>query len=179
LHLQTICRSMRNMPSLLSASLRGMSMLRTITRLALLLLLTVARSAYAADEVPILIRNLPGYSLDQANAALISAITNHNYTFVRQQAADARLVPQVLEGRKVRIVYFCNFAKMERALNIDVRAAQMLPCRFTLVEAENGSVSLIAINPAWLSEGLNNPLLHPDCLELKRDYLSIMDEVSL
>lgn len=155
-------------------------MLRTLTRLTLiLLLLSLARVAWASSEVPILIRQLPGRSLDQVNAALLSAITNHNYTFVRQQAVNARLVPQDLEGRKVRIVYFCNFAKMERALNIDVRAAQMLPCRFTLVEAEDGSVTLIAINPAWVSEGLNNPLLHSDCLELKRDYLSIMDEVSL
>jgi len=154
-------------------------MLRTMLRLTLLLFLTLVGGTSAADEMPILIRSLPGYSLDQANTALINAITNHNYTFVRQQAADARLVPQTLEGRKVRIIYFCNFAKMERALNIDVRAAQILPCRFTLVEAENGSVSLIAINPAWVSEGLNNPLLHPDCLELKRDYLAIMDEVSL
>ncbi len=147
--------------------------------LALLLVLVFARTAWAGDEVPILIRHLPGRTLDQANAALISAITNNNYTFVRQQTADARLVPEALEGRKVRIVYFCNFAKMERALNIDVRSAQMLPCRFTLVEAEDGNVSLIAINPAWVSEGLNNPLLHPDCLELKRDYLAIMDEVAL
>ncbi len=137
------------------------------------------RTGWATSEVPILIRQLPGHTLDQANAALIAAITNQNYTFVRQQAADARLVPQALEGRKVRIIYFCNFAKMERALNIDVRAAQMLPCRFTLVEAEDGSITLIAINPAWISEGLQNPLLHSDCLELKRDYLAIMDEVAL
>ncbi len=137
------------------------------------------RTGWAADETPILIRQLPSRSLDQANEALIAAILNHNYTFVRQQTADARLVPEALEGRKVRIVYFCNFAKMERLLNIDVRAAQTLPFRFTLVEADDGGVSLIAINPAWVSEGLGNPLLHPDYLQLKRDYLSILDEASL
>ncbi len=155
-------------------------MLRTITRLTLLLLLlSFARGALASNETPFLIKQLQGRSLDQISEALIAAIGSHNYTFVRQQAVDARLVPEALEGRKVRIVYFCSFAKMARALNIDARAAQMLPCRFTLIEAEDGSVSIIAINPAWISEGLNNPLLHPDCLELKRDYLSIMDEVSL
>ncbi len=155
-------------------------MLRTITRLILLLLLlSFARVTWANIETPFLIRQMSGHNLDQANAALIAALLNHNYTFVRQQAADARLVPEALEGRKVRIVYFCNFAKMERILNIDVRAAQILPFRFTLIESEEGGVSLIAINPAWVSEGINNPLLHPDYLDLKRDYLSIMDEASL
>lgn len=152
---------------------------RTLARLltAVLLVLFTPLS-WATDELPILVKRIPGVTLDQANAALITAIANNNYTFVRQQALDARLVPQDLEGKKVRIVYFCNFAKMERALNIDVRAAQILPCRFTLVE-NDGGVEIIAINPAWTSQGLNNPLLHPDCLELKRDYLAIMDEAAL
>lgn len=132
----------------------------------------------ALGEPAILIKLLPDMTLDQASANLIRAITSNNYTYVRQQAIDARLVPQEFEAKTVRIIYFCNFAKMERAFNIDVRAAQVMPCRFTLVEADGG-VSLIAINPAWISEGLRNPLLHPDCLELKRDYLAIMEEAAL
>jgi cytochrome c oxidase cbb3-type subunit III len=129
-------------------------------------------------ESPLLTIELPGKTIDQAYDALLRAINQRNYTFVREQAIDSRLVPQQWETKNVRIVYFCNFAKMDRALSIDVRAAQFLPCRITLIETTKG-VDLMAINPAWSSLSLGNPLLHPQCLELKGDYLAIMDEASL
>lgn len=131
-----------------------------------------------SDEPPFLFRFLEGRTLDQVSADLLQAISNNNYTYVRQQAIDARLVPQDMEARAVRVLYFCNFAKMNRALSIDVRAAQFLPCRFTLFE-NDGGVMIVAINPAWGSQELNNPLLHPDCVQLKKDYLAILDEVAL
>lgn len=136
--------------------------------------------AYAAnvEEPPFLVRVAVGKTLDQATTDLIRAIGNYNYTYVRQQAIDARLVPQEWEAKSVRIVYFCNFAKMERALNIDTRAAQFLPCRVTLSESTHG-VLMTAINPAWASAHLNNPLLHQDCAGLKQDYLLILDEAAL
>jgi uncharacterized protein (DUF302 family) len=76
----------------------------------------------------------------------------------------------------VRLVYFCNFAKMDRALRLDPRATQMLPCRVTLVETPSG-VDLIAVNPAWVSQTM--PALRESCQELKRDYLEILEEASL
>jgi hypothetical protein len=53
-----------------------------------------------------------------------------------------------------------------------------LPCRVTLIESKDG-IDMTVVNPAWVSESLGNPLLHIDCLQLKADYLSIMDEVAL
>jgi cytochrome c oxidase cbb3-type subunit 3 len=129
-------------------------------------------------EPPLLTVSLPGKTIDQAYEGLLRAIGQHNFTFVRDQAIDSRLVPQRWEARNIRIVYFCNFAMMDRALSLDIRAAQFLPCRITLIEKADG-VDLVAINPAWSSLSLSNPLLHPQCLELKRDYLAIMDEAAL
>ncbi len=129
-------------------------------------------------EPPLLTVSLPGKSIDQAYESLLRAIGQQNYTFVRDQAIDSRLVPQQWEAKNVRIVYFCNFAKMDRALSIDIRAAQILPCRITLIETAKG-VDLMAINPAWSSLNLGNPLLYPQCQELKRDYLAIMEEAAL
>jgi uncharacterized protein (DUF302 family) len=153
--------------------------------LFLLLALLWVGVAPAADSTPqpavapepmTLSATAQGRSMEAAVAALNQAIVNHNYTFVRQQAIDSRLVPYAQEVRSVRLVYFCNFAKMDKALRIDPRATQMLPCRVTLVETPTG-VDLIAINPAWISQ--NMPLLREDCLELKRDYLAILEEASL
>lgn len=131
-----------------------------------------------APEPMILTTTAPGRGMEAAVAALNQAIVNHNYTFVRQQAMDSRLVPYEQEVRSVRLVYFCNFAKMNHALQLDPRAAQMVPCRVTLVETPTG-VDLIAVNPAWVSQNMGNPALHAECEALKRDYLEILEEAAL
>lgn len=153
-------------------------MLGLLRWFTLLLVLSATLPVLAQDEPALLTRDLPGKSLEQAIQDLKAAITSNNYTFVREQAIDSRLVPQEWEAKSVYIVYFCNFSKMNRALAIDVRAAQFLPCRVTLVE-KDGGVDLVAVNPAWMSASMGNPLLHQDCLELKRDYLTILDEAAL
>jgi cytochrome c oxidase cbb3-type subunit III len=151
--------------------------LRIVVSLCLLGFLGAGTSVQA-QEIAMLSKFLPGRTMDEAKAAVQGAITSHNYTFVREQPIDSRLVPQGWEAKSVHIIYFCNFAKMNQALAIDVRAAQFLPCRITLIEKGDG-VELVAVNPAWVSESLNNPLLHQDCQQLKADYLGILEEASL
>lgn len=149
-----------------------------LLNLTLALFLTLFQlAARAAEPEPMLLTaTAQGKNMDQAMLALGQAITNHNYTFVRAQAIDARLVPYAEEVRSVRLVYFCNFARMDLALRLDPRATQMLPCRVTLVETPTG-VDLIAVNPAWTSQ--NMPALAALCQELKRDYLDILEEAAL
>jgi uncharacterized protein (DUF302 family) len=132
----------------------------------------------AGPEPMILTAMAKGRTMDETVAALNQAVVNHNYTFVRQQAIDSRLVPYDQEVRSVRLFYFCNFARMDKALRLDPRAAQMMPCRVTLVETPAG-VDLMAVNPAWVSSSMGNPLLHEECLDLKRDYLAILEEATL
>ena len=144
--------------------------------LGLLLWAGLARADMA--EPMILTATLPGKSMEQAVAALNQAVASNNYTFVRQQAIDSRLVPYAQEVRSVRLFYFCNFARMDKALRLDPRAAQMMPCRITLVETPAG-VDLMAVNPAWVSLSMDNPALHAECLELKKDYQAILEEASL
>jgi hypothetical protein len=67
---------------------------------------------------------------------------------------------------------------MSHALKLDPRATQMLPYRVTLVETPTG-VDLIAVNPAWLTQGMGNPALHGESERLKQDYLAILDEAAL
>lgn len=130
----------------------------------------------AAPEPMLLTATVQGKTMDQAVVALGQAIVNHNYSFVRQQSIDSRLVPYAKEVRSVRLIYFCNFARMDRVLRLDPRATQMMPCRVTLVETPTG-VDLIAVNPAWVSQDI--PGLHEECQDLKRDYLAILEEASL
>lgn len=153
-------------------------MIHRMQQLFVLFALVAANLALAAPEPMTLSATAQGKNMEQAIVALTQAIVNHNYTFVRQQAIDSRLVPYAEEVRSVRLVYFCNFAKMNHALKLDPRAAQMLPCRVTLVETPTG-VDLVAVNPAWVSQNMNNPLLHGECQKLKQDYQDILEEAAI
>lgn len=145
--------------------------------LLVLLFLLIAGIGHAAEPA-LLTRFVPDRSLDETTEVLKRAIVAHNYTFVRQQAIDSRLVPQDWEAKSVRIVYFCNFDKMDAALRRDIRTTRILPCRITLIESDKG-VDLVAVNPAWISEQWNAPGLQPGCLQLKEDYLAILEEAAL
>jgi len=149
-----------------------------IQALLLASLLSLTASIVRADEPALLTVRAPNKGMDAAIHDLLQSIGAHNYSFVRQQSIDNRLVPQAWEAADTRIVYFCNFAQMNRALTLDARATEFLPCRVTLFQTRDG-IEMVAVNPAWVSERLNNPALHPDCLKLKQDYLDIMNEAAL
>lgn len=147
-------------------------------RLLLVLVLSTVASASHADEPALLTQFVEGRTLDQATEALKQAIGARNYTFVRQQAIDSRLVPVDWEAKSVRIIYFCNFELMNTALSRSNLTTQIMPCRITLIEGDKG-VNLVAVNPAWISEQWNAPELHSGCQQLKQDYLAILEEATL
>jgi cytochrome c oxidase cbb3-type subunit 3 len=144
----------------------------------LLLMFSVFAGVSQAAEPALLTQFVAGRDLDQATGALKQAIGAHNYTFVRQQAIDSRLVPVDWEAKSVRIVYFCNFDMMDAALRRSNLTTQIMPCRITLIERDEG-VDLVAVNPAWISEQWNAPELHSGCQQLKQDYLAILEEAAL
>ena len=135
-------------------------------------------AANAGEEEPMLNVLLKGGNIEQASESLIQAVNNNNFSFIRQQSIDSQLVPVEREARTVRILYFCNFDLMSRALAIDTRTAEFLPCRITLTETADG-VEMTAVNPAWVSRRLGNERLHEYCLRMKSDYLNIKNEVAL
>ena len=151
---------------------------RWLRLLFLCLGLFSAVPATAEEEEPMLNVFLEGVSIERVTESLIQAINSNNFSFIRQQSIDSQLVPVEREAKSVRIIYFCNFDLMSRALAIDTRTSEFLPCRITLIETARG-VSLTAVNPAWVSKRLGNYRLHEYCLKMKKDYLTIMNEVAL
>ena len=136
-------------------------------------------SAQAEEEEPPLLNALiKGATIEQATESVIRAINSNNYSFVRQQAIDSHLVPRAWEARSVRVIYFCNFDTMSKALALDTRASEFIPCRITLIETRDG-VELMAVNPAWVSLRLGNYRLHEYCLKLKVDYQAILNVAML
>ena len=156
----------------MSASCRWLSLLFAF------LGLVHSAAAIASEEEPMLNVFLKGRDIEQVSESLIQAINNNNFSFIRQQSIDSHLVPVEREARSVRIIYFCNFDLMSLALAIDTRTAEFLPCRITLTETAGG-VEMTAVNPAWVSGRLGNDRLHEYCRQMKKDYLTIMNEGAL
>jgi uncharacterized protein (DUF302 family) len=144
----------------------------------LMLVCLLAAGVTQAAEPALLTQFVGGRTLDQATETLKQAIAARNYTFVRQQAIDSRLVPVAWEAKSVRIVYFCNFDMMDAALRRSKLTTQIMPCRITLIERDRG-VDMVAVNPAWISEQWNAPDLQSGCQNLKQDYLAILEEAAL
>ena len=72
-----------------------MKLARTLVQALLLaFLLGLMTSMARAEEPALLTVSAPNKGMDEAIHDLLQSIDAHNYSFVRQQAIDNRLVPQ-------------------------------------------------------------------------------------
>ena len=79
-------------------------LVRHLLLLWLLAGLGLVGQARAEPEQAMLTQSLPGKTMEQAIQDVKNAIASHNYTFVREQAIDSRLVPQGWEAGSAYIV---------------------------------------------------------------------------
>ena len=117
-------------------------------------------------------------TMQQTLTDLNQAISNNNYTFIRQQNINSRLTTATAENDGVKLVYFCNFSMLSRALNIDSRVGVFLPCKITLIQRED-HVEMVAVNPKFISARINDNRLDKICDQLTRDYSRILKEAAI
>jgi len=117
-------------------------------------------------------------SMQQALADVKTAILNHNYVFIRKQDIDSHLITTKQEGRKVILVYFCNFSMLHQALQLEKKVGVFLPCKITLVQ-KAGHIEMLAINPKFISQRLRDKRFSDICKQLSRDYRAILEEASI
>lgn len=117
-------------------------------------------------------------TMQQTLTDLNQAIINNNYTFIRQQNINNRLTTATAENEGVKLVYFCNFSMLSKALSIDSRVGVFLPCKITLIQRED-HVEMIAVNPKFISARINDNRLEKICDQLTHDYSSILEEAAI
>lgn len=129
------------------------------------------------DDTPVLAAESP-YSLEETVENVKRAALGKNFRIIREQhLEDGLFPPEQVNGRQV-IIYFCNFNFINQALTLDPRVGLFMPCRVTVVEQE-GKVSLMTINPKYLSRLFNNSELDKPCEEMHRVYQGILEEATL
>lgn len=124
---------------------------------------------------PVIIVESP-YNYAKTVNNLKKAINGKNYRLIRVQNVDHGYAEQDEESSDL-IVYFCNFNLVNKAVKMDNRVGQFLPCRVTVIERD-GKVYLMAINPKAIGNFLNNMALKETCNKVTRMYRDIMDEAT-
>lgn len=118
------------------------------------------------------------YSFDETVKNVEAAAVGANFRLIRTQPFEEGMVEPGKEDAKKKIIYFCNFGVLDKALAIDPRVGLFLPCRITVLERD-GKVLLMSINPGMLSRHFNNARLDRLCDEMVSTYKSIMEEATL
>ncbi len=115
------------------------------------------------------------HSLEKTVEIIKQAIIGKNFKIIREQYLNQGLVKAGKENTKQVIIYFCNFNFLNRALAIDPRIGLFLPCRITVIE-KNGTVTVMASNPLYMSPFFNNEDLNKLCQEMHDLYTDIVEE---
>lgn len=135
-------------------------------------------AAVKSEKLPAYLRYESEENLEVTLAALKRAAVGANFRVIREQTLDYGFVKKEDEDNKKRILYFCNFNMLNKALAIDPRVGLFLPCRVTLIERDN-KVSMITVNPAAMSKKFNNAELDKICEQMSALYREILEEASL
>lgn len=119
------------------------------------------------------------YDLDTTVENIQRAAVGVNFRIIRVQHLEDGLFSEDEVNPKQVIIYFCNFNFINQALSIDPRAGLFMPCRITVTEDEAGQVSVMALNPKFMSRIYNNSELDESCNQMHDMYVSIMEEATL
>jgi len=131
-----------------------------------------------AVESPVIVRDSP-YDLKTTVDNVKRAVSSNNFFYGRVQTLDYGLIEPKRENKRQVIVYFCNISLLNQALGVDPRVGMFLPCRITIVEADDGKVRVMSVNPKVLSRLFNNSELNRLCERMSESYTAIMEEATL
>jgi uncharacterized protein (DUF302 family) len=122
---------------------------------------------------PVMVMESP-YGFEETVNNLRDAIGDNNFQMIREQSWDYGLESGATNGRN-KILYFCNFNMVNRAIKVDQRVGQLLPFRITVVERD-GRVLVMAINPEALVQVMDNPRLGSMRTYVASNYRQIIEE---
>ena len=131
-----------------------------------------------AAEPPALIFDSP-YDFDATLLSLKSALEGRNFRHLPDRQLEKGLAGDDMINRRQMTVRYCNFELLYRMMRVEPRLGVGLPCRITVVEGDDGSVRLIAMNLRLISSLFNNDQLRDLADEMHEVQLEIIDEALL
>ncbi len=110
---------------------------------------------------------------------LKQAISARRQRIIREHPLDDGLTGARESGRSRHLaIYFGNIRHLNTLLAIDPRIGIFLPSRITVMEGEDGKVTVTAVNPLRFRNLFNNARLEHTSREMHELYVAILGEIS-
>ncbi|MBN2814702.1 MAG: DUF302 domain-containing protein, partial [Bacteroidales bacterium] len=78
---------------------------------------------------------------------------------------------------KYIILGACNPTFANKALQVEERIGVMLPCNIVLIEKDNDTIEIVAVNPKASMMAIQNPLLEPLAEEIAEKIRNVIKQL--
>ncbi len=102
-----------------------------------------------------------------------------NFRYFPDRYLEMGLADDAVVNKKQLSLRFCNFKQLYKMINIEPRLGVVLPCRLTVVEADDGSVRIYAMNMKVVSRLFNNTQLIEVAEQMHENILALIEEATL
>jgi uncharacterized protein (DUF302 family) len=99
---------------------------------------------------------------DETIAKTIDALKTEGFGLVSDIDMQAKFKEKLgVDYKQYRILGACNPAYAHKALQVEEKIGTMLPCNVLIIDKENGTTEVAAVNPIASMLAVQNPLLKP------------------
>ena len=131
-----------------------------------------------AEERPTHIYESP-HDFETTVANVKAALTGANFRIFPDRLLEQGLIDEFSVNSRQVGIRFCNFNVLYGMLKIEPRLGIVLPCRITVIEHEDGTVTLAVPNLRVISRWFNNDELVELWDRMEQTFKDIIDEVTL
>lgn len=119
------------------------------------------------------------YDFATTVANIKAAITGRNFRYFPDRYLEQGLAPDADIDRRQLAIRYCNFKQLYELVRIEPRLGVVLPCRITVIEQNDGTVQLIAMNLPAIAAFFNNDQLTETTLQFHDTQMAIIEEATL
>lgn len=99
-------------------------------------------------------------NFDDAKAKIIEALKTEGFGVLTEIDLQSKLKEKLgVDFKKYQILGACNPAFAYQALQVEEKVGVMLPCNIVVMDKENGTTEVTAINPIASMMAIQNPAL--------------------
>jgi len=115
-------------------------------------------------------------NFEDAVAKTTEALKTEGFGVITEIDMQAKLKEKLgVEFKKYKILGACNPAFAYKALQAEEKIGTMLPCNVLIIDKENGTTEVAAINPIASMMAIPNPALEPLAQEVADKLKKIID----
>jgi uncharacterized protein (DUF302 family) len=106
-------------------------------------------------------------NFDDAISKTIEALKTEGFGIVSEIDMQAKLKEKLgVNFKKYKILGACNPSFAYKALQEEENIGTMLPCNIVIIDKENDTTEVTAVNPSASMMAIQNPALNPIAIEI-------------